>query len=131
MKEETTKVEIGYKDGRVVLNFYGTSEVEPSYIAWQPHEARGVAALLVRAADNIEGNEAVIEKVAEAIYQATWNNITDDPAYYEALMGHRSKLWKTGAPWDTNPDELTEHERDDYRCQAKAALKAMGLGETK
>ena len=32
------------------------------------------------------------------------------------------KLWRTDAPWDANPEELTEWQRDDYREQARAAL---------
>lgn len=53
-KEEPTTVEIGHKDGRVIINFYGTSEVAQSYIAWSPREAREVARLLLKSADDVD-----------------------------------------------------------------------------
>jgi hypothetical protein len=52
--EEPTTVQVGHKDGRVVLNFFGTSEVKPSYVAWSPDEARAIAEHLLRAADAAE-----------------------------------------------------------------------------
>ena len=55
--EEPTHVEVGHKDGRVILNFFGTSSIAPSYIAWTPDQAREVAAHLVRVADSVERGE--------------------------------------------------------------------------
>jgi hypothetical protein len=61
--EESTQVTIGHKGGRVVLNFHGTTVVQPSYIAWTPDEARKAAQLIVDSADcadrtmiSVEGN---------------------------------------------------------------------------
>jgi hypothetical protein len=59
-----------------------------------------------------------VEAVAEAIYR----NAACDPEEFERLMGEPMKEWKTNAPWDTNPNELTEHARDDYRRMARAAI---------
>jgi len=53
--EEPTTVQIGHKDGRVVLNFYGTSEVPPSYVVLTPDEARAVARQLLDCALGAEG----------------------------------------------------------------------------
>jgi hypothetical protein len=52
--EEQTTVEIGHKNGRVVMNFYGTSEVDPNYIAWSPAQARAVARQIIASADRAE-----------------------------------------------------------------------------
>lgn len=54
--EEKTHVEIGWKEGRVVMNFYGTSVIPSSYIAWTPKEARKVAALLLQVANSAEAS---------------------------------------------------------------------------
>lgn len=66
----------------------------------------------------------LVERVAEAIFLATYTGVAplED---YERVVGIKPKVWKTDAPWDTNPGELAEHERDDYRWQAKAAIAAM------
>lgn len=48
--EEPSRVEVGHKDGRVIVNFYGSSEVPPNYVAWSPVQAREVAAHLLRCA---------------------------------------------------------------------------------
>jgi hypothetical protein len=71
-----------------------------------------------------EAETALIERVAEAIFLAEytfWCPLEE----YEKLMGTKPKVWKTDAPWDTNPDELAEHERDEYRWQAEAAIAVM------
>lgn len=57
LSEEITRVQVGHKDGRVVLNLFGTSQVEPSYIAWSPAQAREVAGHLLRCAALAEGLE--------------------------------------------------------------------------
>jgi len=67
-----------------------------------------------------------VERVAEAIYH-TSGGMTDED--YEAVMCKRRRVWKTDAPWDTNPDELAEHERDEYRTMAKAAIAAMTMSQ--
>lgn len=73
--------------------------------------------LVLRSAD-----PELIERVAEAIYRNAVSE-PDDLAFYQAATGRdQPKVWKTSAPWDTNPDELTEHERDDFRRMARAAL---------
>ena len=66
----------------------------------------------------------LVERVAEAIFLARYTCVAplED---YERIVGTKPKVWKTNAPWDTNPDELAEHERDDYRWMAKAAIEAM------
>jgi hypothetical protein len=49
----------------------------------------------------------------------------NDEEYFNATDQHR-RLWKTDAKWDSQSDiELCEHERDDYRWQAQAAIKAF------
>ena len=68
-------------------------------------------------------NEDLVERVAEAIYHVDGGMSDED---YLAATGQRRKLWKTDAPWD--PDELEEHERDEYRMMAMAAIRAI-LGE--
>ena len=61
------------------------------------------------------------DHVAEAIYRNS-GGLTDED--YLMVMGIPRLQWKTDAEWDTNPDELTEHERDDYRMMARAAITA-------
>jgi hypothetical protein len=63
--------------------------------------------------------DELIEQVAEIIYRHKGGVAPDE---YEAVIGEKQKEWKTDAPWDTNPDELCEHERDEYRTQARAVL---------
>lgn len=65
--------------------------------------------------------DKLVEQVAQAIYERG----TETPEEYKAITGNDKRLWKTDAPWDTNPNELAEHERDDYRSMARAALGAM------
>ena len=68
--------------------------------------------------------EAVlVEVVAEAIFKADGGVESDEE--YEKIYGYKRKLWKTDAPWNTNPDELHEHQRDDYRVMAKAAVRVI------
>lgn len=70
-------------------------------------------------------NKDLVERVAEAIYHVDGG--MSDEEYFDAT-GQKRKLWKTDAPWDSNPDELAEHQRDDYRTMAMAAIRAI-LGE--
>jgi len=63
-----------------------------------------------------------IERIAEAIYRNE-GGITDEDYPFE--VGGQRKLWKTDAPWDSNDGELREHERDDYRAQARAAVSVL------
>jgi hypothetical protein len=63
-------------------------------------------------------DEELIEKVAEIIFRHRGGVA---PEEYD-IIGAKQKEWKTDAPWDTNPDELCEHERDEYRTQARAVL---------
>jgi len=66
-------------------------------------------------------SDKLIELVAKAIYERG----TGTPEEFKAITGYEKRLWKTDAPWDTNPAELAEHERDDYRRMARAALSAL------
>jgi len=65
--------------------------------------------------------DKLVELVAKAIYERG----TETPEEYKVITGYDKRLWKTDAPWDTNPDELAEHERDGYRRMARAALDAL------
>jgi hypothetical protein len=72
---------------------------------------------------NVSG--ARVEKMAEAIFLHEGGV---GPEQFLEVMGSAQKKWKIDAPWDTHPDhELCEHERDEYRLQARAALDALGL----
>jgi hypothetical protein len=50
-------VETGHKDGRIVMNLYGTSEVEPSYVSFTPDEARKLGRQLLALADAVEQSD--------------------------------------------------------------------------
>jgi hypothetical protein len=67
-------------------------------------------------------NAELREKIAEAIYHVD-GGMTDEDYFY--ATGEKRRLWKTDAPWDTNPDELAEHERDGFRMMAEAAFRAV------
>jgi hypothetical protein len=68
----------------------------------------------------------LVELVAEAIYRNS-GGLTDSE--YLDAMGEARREWKTDKPWDSDPEnELCEHERDEYRLMAKAAIKAV-IGE--
>ena len=67
-------------------------------------------------------SDELIEKVAKAIYNYEGGL---DPDEWEVATGCERKDWKTDAPWDTNPDELCEWQRDEYRTQARAVLKVL------
>ncbi|MFI5300480.1 MAG: hypothetical protein ACHREM_20530 [Polyangiales bacterium] len=62
-------------------------------------------------------DEARVERVAEAIYRGLF------PKAAEHAIGP-TRDWKTDAPWDTNPNELCEWERDEYRAAAICAIAA-------
>jgi hypothetical protein len=66
--------------------------------------------------------EELVEKIAETIFLYDGGV---DPERYEELIGKAKKAWKTDAPWDTNPNELCEWERDEYRTQAREVLKVL------
>jgi len=68
--------------------------------------------------------DELIDMVAQAIYHYS-GGLTDED--YIEVFGNPRPLWETAAPWDSNPNEIAEHERDDYRVEARAALKALGL----
>lgn len=70
----------------------------------------------------MEDNEELVEQIAEAIYR---NKGGVAPEEFEEITGKRQKDWKTDLPWDSNPDELCEWERDEYRQQAEAVLKVL------
>lgn len=65
--------------------------------------------------------QELVERVAEEIYRYQ----VCEPEEYEEFTGKPMRVWRTDAPWDTNPNELREHERDDYRRMAMAAMKTM------
>ena len=58
-KIEPMRVEIGWKDGRVIFNAFGTSTVAPSHIIWTPAEAREAARLLLVSADAVDGTTGI------------------------------------------------------------------------
>jgi hypothetical protein len=70
----------------------------------------------------------MIDAMAEAIYRHD-GGMTDEE--YVAVQGKPRRAWKTDAAWDTNPDELTEWERDEYRIMATAAFVAFQEFEQK
>jgi len=70
----------------------------------------------------VSDDEKLVERIAEAIYRHRGGI---SPEEYETIMGKKQRAWKTDAPWDTNPDELCEHERDDYRVEARAVLDVL------
>lgn len=66
---------------------------------------------------------ALTEKVAEAIFHHD-GGMTDED--YLLVHGKSRRLWKTEEAWDTQPEvELCEHERDEYRLMARAAMKVL------
>lgn len=65
-----------------------------------------------------------VDRVAQAIFHNGYG-LSDEE--HEIATGVKRKLWETAAPWDTNPDELAEHERDDYRIMAQAAIEACAI----
>lgn len=67
-------------------------------------------------------NDQLIDRVAETIYRHD-NGMTDEE--HESFQGKPRRAWKTDAPWDSNPNELTEWERDEYRMQAEAVLRLL------
>jgi len=95
----------------------------------RPGDVQALATLLrerdVVGAERILGSPdpEMVERAAEAIHRHE-GGLGDD-ADWKAMHGDTPrKLWKTDAPWDSNPAELTEWQRDDYRAQALAALLA-------
>ena len=92
-------------------------------------ETEGFTELLCDAEDELRRlrhvTQAQIEKAAEAIYR---HNGGVCPGEFEAVMGSPQREWRIDAPWDTHPEsELCEHERDEYRVMACAALDTLGL----
>jgi hypothetical protein len=66
-------------------------------------------------------NKGLIEVVAKAIYE-------EETCEWEEAYGKVPRIWRIpNTPWDSNENELCEHERDDYRMMAKAAIVAMNL----
>lgn len=70
--------------------------------------------------------EDLRERIAEALYHND-GGMSDEE--YIKVTGKARRLWKTDAPWDTDPNELCEWERDEYRQMADAAI-AAGEEET-
>ena len=76
----------------------------------------------VRSQKKIWSNERQLNRrVAEAIYR----HYVCMPSEYKEVVGMPMKAWRNTAPWDCSPTELTEHERDDYRRMARAAIGIM------
>jgi hypothetical protein len=66
---------------------------------------------------------ALVERVAKAIYHRD-AGLTDEDYYY--AMGESRRAWSDDKPWDSDPENtLCEHERDEYRAMAKAAIEAL------
>lgn len=76
--------------------------------------------------DNVQLDPEMVERGAEAIHRHE-GGLGDDEDWKATYGDKPRRLWKTDAPWDTNPNELCEWERDDYRAQARAAIQAAGL----
>ena len=81
--------------------------------------------LLKLSLDEIDAEATdLVERVAETIYLHEGGLGSEED--WKAVHGDTPRLfWKTGAPWDTNPAELTEWRRDEYRAQARAALRVL------
>lgn len=60
--------------------------------------------------------------MAETIYKHE-AGMTDEQ--YLDYQGFPRRAWRTGALWDTNPNELCEWERDEYRVQAEAIVRVL------
>lgn len=67
----------------------------------------------------------IVDKVAEAIYRHD-GGVDDEEFLF--VNGKPRRVWKTDKPWDPE-HELCEHERDDYRAMARAAIQAMQQGK--
>ena len=52
--EESISVQLGHKNGRIILNLSGTSHQEPTYIAFTPTQAREFAQQILVCADGAE-----------------------------------------------------------------------------
>lgn len=76
-------------------------------------------------------DQFLIDTIAQVIYE---NEGGMDNEEYEVVCGKPRKKWRiikedgSSPDWDQNVEtELLEHERDDYRWQAKAVLKKLNL----
>lgn len=67
-------------------------------------------------------NEDLIEQIAEVIYRHAGGIC---PEEFENVFGKPQRHWKTDAPRDTRDDELQEHERDEYRLQARKVVETV------
>lgn len=73
-----------------------------------------------------EFDAPMVEAVAKAIFEALDEEVED-------MMGNDRKVsWRIeGSSFDVDPRELCEWQRDEYRIQAKAAIKAMRVYQRK
>jgi hypothetical protein len=66
---------------------------------------------------------SLVERVAEAIYHHD-AGLTDED--YLNVMNEARRAWSDDKPWDSDPENtLCEHERDEYRMMAKAAIEVL------
>ena len=69
----------------------------------------------------------LIDKVAKAIYHVN-NGLTDED--YVEVFGKNRRVWDNGLCWSKQQEgTLCEHERDEYRQMAKAAILVI-LGDS-
>jgi len=72
-----------------------------------------------------EYEKPMVEAVAKAIYE-------EETSEWKEIYGKIPRIWRIqDTPWDSNDNELCEHERDDYRMMARAAIKAMRIYQQK
>lgn len=63
------------------------------------------------------------EEIAQIIYLY---NGGLHPEEYETITGNKKRLWKTNKSWDSQPEiELCEHERDEFRTQARMVVEYL------
>lgn len=68
--------------------------------------------------------DKLIEEMAEELYKFEGGI---DPEEYLVVFGREKRRWRIeGVPWDLVPEEeLCEHERDEYRTQARVLLEFL------
>lgn len=67
----------------------------------------------------------LVEKVAKVLHDADYEGLSDDE--YEQTYGVQKKKWRVNedAPFDIDPSELAEHQREGYRYAATMVLEFL------
>lgn len=69
----------------------------------------------------------LVDMVAETLYR---NEGGLDDETYEGFFKQKRKEWRIpGEPWDTNPEELDQHVREEYLWQAQTVLECLAKNE--